>query len=88
MGVSEYGDKDNADLAERFGINGQNFPQFRLWTKGSPSSSEPLKYTGAIKSDGLLRFVQEKTGMWVGLPGQVRGPGDECPWGMGGRAGG
>jgi endoplasmic reticulum protein 29 len=78
VGVSEYGDKDNADIAERFGIDSQKFPQFRLWTKGSPSSSAPLEYSGPIKSDALLRFVQEKAGVWVGLPGQVRRPGDEC----------
>jgi endoplasmic reticulum protein 29 len=83
VGVSEYGDKDNADLAERFGISGQDFPQFRLWTKGSPSIVEPLKYTGAIKADGLLRFVQEKAGVWVGLPGQVRWPSGGCPCGTG-----
>merc|ERR1719311_747379 len=35
VGVSEYGDKDNSDLAERFGIKTDDFPQFRLWKKGS-----------------------------------------------------
>ena len=30
VGVSEYGDKDNADLAERYAIKTDDFPQYRL----------------------------------------------------------
>lgn len=71
VGVSEYGDKDNLDLAARFGIMIGQFPQLRLWTKGAASDAEPIKYTGVMQSEPLLRFVQEKAGVWIGLPGQV-----------------
>merc|ERR1719420_2294535 len=43
VGVSEYGDKDNSDLAERFKIDSADFPQYRFWSK---SSTDPIKYTG------------------------------------------
>merc|ERR1712113_581526 len=72
VGVSEYGDKDNSDLAERFGIKTDDFPQFRLWKKGSSSTDEPIKYDGPKKSADFLRFVQEKANAWIGLPGQVK----------------
>jgi len=72
VGVSEYGDKDNSDLAERFKINSEDFPQYRLFTKGTNSYAEPLVYTGEKKSDEFLRFVQDKAGAWIGLPGQIK----------------
>jgi endoplasmic reticulum protein 29 len=72
VGVSEYGDKDNADLAERYSIKSEDFPQYRLWTKGSASRDQPIKFDGAKKTADFLRFVQEKAGAWIGLPGQVK----------------
>ena len=72
VGVSEYGDKDNSDLSDRYSIKSDDFPQYRLWLKGSASSADPLKYTGDKKSDAFLRYVQEHAGVWVGLPGQVK----------------
>lgn len=72
VGVSEYGDKDNADLAQRFSVKPEEFPQYRFWTKGSDSSSDPVKYSGEKKTDAFLRFMQEKAGVWVGLPGQIK----------------
>jgi len=69
VGVSEYGDKDNSDLSDRYSIKSDDFPQYRLFLKGS---TEAIKYTGDKKSDAFLRYVQEKAGVWVGLPGQIK----------------
>ena len=30
------------------------------------------RYSGEKKSDAFLRFMQEKAGVWVGLPGQIK----------------
>ena len=30
VGVSEYGDKDNADISDRYSIKSDDFPQYRL----------------------------------------------------------
>ena len=30
VGVSEYGDKDNSDISEKYGIKTDEFPQYRL----------------------------------------------------------
>jgi len=72
VGVSEYGDKENSDLSERYAIKSDDFPQYRLWTKGTGSSATPVSFAGEKKYEGFLRFVQEKAGVWVGLPGQVK----------------
>jgi endoplasmic reticulum protein 29 len=69
VGVSEYGDKDNADIAERFSIKTDDFPQYRLWIKGK---KEPVVYKGDKKEEALLRFAQAEADIWVGLPGQLK----------------
>jgi len=72
VGVSEYGDKDNSDISARFSIGTDDFPQYRLWTKGKDSTKEPIKFTGDKKSEELMKFIQTNAGVWVGLPGQVK----------------
>jgi len=72
VGVSEYGDKDNSDLSARFNIATEDFPQYRLWTKGKDSTKEPIKFSGDKKSEEFMKFIQTSAGVWVGLPGQVK----------------
>lgn len=72
VGVSEYGDKDNSDISERFSIKTDDFPAYRFWAKGSASSTDPVAYSSAKKKDDFLRFIQEKAGVWIGLAGQVK----------------
>jgi len=72
VGVSEYGDKDNSDLSDRYAIKSDDFPQFRFWAKGSSASADPVKYTSGKKKDDFLRFIQSEAGAWVGLAGQVK----------------
>ena len=70
VGVSEYGDKDNSDIAERFSIKSDDFPQYRLWLKGN--KGDPIVYKGDKKEDAFLRFAQAEANIWVGLPGQLK----------------
>jgi endoplasmic reticulum protein 29 len=72
VGVSEYGDKDNKDIADRFGVSSDNFPTYLLWKKGESSAATPKKFDGNKKSDEFLRFLQSEAGVWVGLPGQIK----------------
>lgn len=57
---SDYGDKDNDDLKERFGIKKDDYPEYRLFVRGK---EEPLIYQGDEgKSEEIVRFIAEKTG--------------------------
>jgi endoplasmic reticulum protein 29 len=69
VGVSESGDKDNSDLAEKFSIKTDDFPSFRFWAKGK---TEPISYTGPKKEEDFLRFLTKEAGVWIGLTGQVK----------------
>lgn len=66
VGVQDYGDKLNDDLRERFSVNKDNFPVFKIFKKGA---KEPITYSGEIKSEALVRFVREEAGVWIGLQG-------------------
>jgi endoplasmic reticulum protein 29 len=72
VGVSEYGDKDNSDISDRYSIKSDDFPQYRLWLKGSAATAAPVSFAAAKKSDEFLRFIQEKAAVWIGMAGQVK----------------
>merc|ERR1712146_454591 len=69
VGVQEYGDKLNEDLAAEFSVSKDNFPVYKLFRKGQ----EPLDYTGEVTTDDLLRFLREQVpGFYVALPGCIK----------------
>jgi len=68
INVKDYGEKDNSDLAEKYGVKTKDFPVIKLFRKGMP---EPLPYTGDIKADEIIQWVKSSTGIYVGLPGCI-----------------
>jgi endoplasmic reticulum protein 29 len=69
--VQDYGDKENADLAERFGINKDDFPEYRLFLQGK--TSDPIAYTGDEgKADDIKKFIVKESGLWLGLPACIQ----------------
>ncbi|XP_002736824.1 endoplasmic reticulum resident protein 29-like [Saccoglossus kowalevskii] len=67
VGISKYGDKENSEVGDRFGIKEEDFPQYRLFLGGK--LDDPIKYYGDIKSDDIMAFVKENSGLWIGLQG-------------------
>ncbi|CAG5135366.1 unnamed protein product [Candidula unifasciata] len=66
--VADYGDKDNADLAERYGITKEKFPAYRLFLDGQTQA--PAVFTGNAESaDDVKNFVIRESGLWLGRPG-------------------
>ncbi|ESO97328.1 hypothetical protein LOTGIDRAFT_214161 [Lottia gigantea] len=64
--ISDYGDKDNTDLAERFGIKKDKHPVYKLFLQ---NKDEPIDYTGDnLNSDDIKKFVMKESGLWLGLP--------------------
>ncbi|XP_015123062.1 endoplasmic reticulum resident protein 29 [Diachasma alloeum] len=72
VGVKDYGNKDNSDLAKRFNIDRQDFPVIMLFLQGQ---SQPLKLMDGHDQDftveHLKRLIRSKAGVYVGLPGCV-----------------
>ena len=58
----DYGDKDNSDLRERFGVQKDDFPEYRLFIQGR-SIDDPIKYTGDEENaDAIKKFLVKETG--------------------------
>lgn len=71
VGVKDYGEKDNEALARKYGATKDNFPVVKLFVKGQ---SEPIPFDDSkgFTTDDLRRFIREKTGLYLSLPGCVR----------------
>ncbi len=62
LSVADYGDKDNSDLGERFGVKKDDFPEYRLFVKGR-DLDDPIKFTGNKESeDSLKKFIVKESG--------------------------
>mmetsp|Transcript_92426 Transcript_92426/g.128305 ORF Transcript_92426/g.128305 Transcript_92426/m.128305 type:complete len:246 (-) Transcript_92426:174-911(-) len=68
VGVQDYGDKENDDLRERFNVNADDYPVFKMFKNGA---SDPITYTGDVTADGLRAFVTKEAGVWIGLQGTI-----------------
>jgi len=56
----EYGDKENTDLAERFNIKKDDWPEYRLFIQGK---SEPVVYSGnKARADDIQKFIVQESG--------------------------
>ncbi|GIY43755.1 endoplasmic reticulum resident protein 29 [Caerostris darwini] len=56
IGIQDYGEKENSDIAERFSVSKDDFPVIKLFIEGK---SEPIPYTGNIKADDINSFIQK-----------------------------
>lgn len=56
VGVQDYGDKENSDLAERFDVKKDDFPVVKLFLEGQ---KEPLTFSGDFKADELKNFIKQ-----------------------------
>lgn len=64
--IQDYGDKENSDLAARFDIKKDDWPEYRLFMQGK---SEPIAYTGdETRADDIQKFIIQESGLWLGLP--------------------
>ncbi|XP_028169006.1 protein windbeutel [Ostrinia nubilalis] len=71
VGVKDYGEKENEELARKYGATKENFPIVKLFIKGK---SEPIQFDDSkgFSTDALRRFVRENTGLYLSLPGCVK----------------
>jgi len=66
VGVQEYGDKLNEDLAEKFAVKKDDFPVYKLFKAGSMT---PIDYSGEVKADDITRFLKTEANLYIALPG-------------------
>ena len=60
VGVKDYAEKDNQELADRFSITKDDFPTAVLFRPGPARELEQFRFPGKLKADELKSFVKEK----------------------------
>lgn len=57
---TDYGEKENADIAEKYGVKKDDFPVYKLFVEGK---DEPVTYQGNTKSsDDIVKFLIRESG--------------------------
>lgn len=71
VGVKDYGEKENSELAKKYGATKDNFPVVKLFLKGQ---IDPITFDDSqgFTTDQLRRFIRQNTGIYLNLPGCVR----------------
>ena len=69
VGIKDYGDKDNADLAERFNIVKDDYPAVILFVQDANGKLSDHRFADEFKEDNLKSFVRQKSGLYLPLPG-------------------
>lgn len=71
IAVKDYGEKENADLAQKYGVKKDDYPVLKLFVKGQ---KEPINlgkeedYT----ADNLKKFIRSKSGVYIGCTGCIK----------------
>ncbi|KAK4878309.1 hypothetical protein RN001_010815 [Aquatica leii] len=67
VGIKDYGDKENEELAKKYGVkNRDDLPVILLMTE---KNKEPVFYTGNWDLDNLRTFIKTNSDVYIGLPG-------------------
>lgn len=66
--ITDYGDKENEQLAKDFSVTKADFPAYKLFLKGK---AKPIDYSGDKTENDLKRFLSQHTSLWFGLPGTL-----------------
>ncbi|KAJ3653078.1 hypothetical protein Zmor_018995 [Zophobas morio] len=67
VGVKDYGDKDNEELAKEYGLGKDDFPAIRLFVKGKAPIEFPKDADWTV--DNLRNLIKDNSNVYVGLPG-------------------
>ena len=71
VGIKDYADKDNQDLATRFELGKDDYPSAFLFVKNQDGKMESFRFTGKLSAEKLKNFVRQKSGIYLPLPGCI-----------------
>lgn len=62
IGIQDYGDRENTDLAERYKVKKDDYPVVKLFLNGDLDN--PVNFDGKdFKADAIKHFIREHSGL-------------------------
>jgi len=71
VGVKDYAEKDNQELAERFQLTKDDYPSAFLFVKNTEGKVETFRFVGEFSAAKLKNFIRQKSGIYLPLPGCI-----------------
>ena len=71
VGVKDYAEKDNQELADRFEVGKDDYPAVFLFVKNKEGKPEHFKFAGDFSAENLKSFLRQKSGIYLPLPGCI-----------------
>ncbi|XP_054272023.1 endoplasmic reticulum resident protein 29-like [Macrosteles quadrilineatus] len=71
VAVKDYGEKENTDLAKKYGAEKDDYPVVKLFVQGKPEPSDFVK-TEDFTADNLKKFIRSKSGVYIGCTGCLK----------------
>ncbi|RZF48773.1 hypothetical protein LSTR_LSTR008122 [Laodelphax striatellus] len=69
VSVKDYGDKENLDLAEKFGVKKNDYPVVKLFINGKEAYTFRPQKDEDWDEKNLKNFIRAKSGVYIGLDG-------------------
>lgn len=71
IAVKDYGEKENADLAKKYGAEKDNFPVVKLFLQGQ---SDPVGFSKDedFSAENLKKFIRSQSGVYIGCTGCIQ----------------
>jgi endoplasmic reticulum protein 29 len=67
VGIKDYGDFDNQEIANKFNVKKEDFPVLKLFVQGK---DKPIDYGNKdFDADTIKKFIRSSSNVYIGLPG-------------------
>lgn len=69
IAVKDYGENENSDLAKKYGVKKEGFPNVKLFVQGQ---TNPFNFEEEFTAEHLKNFVRSKSGVYIGCTGCIQ----------------
>ncbi|XP_055917188.1 protein windbeutel [Eupeodes corollae] len=72
VGIKDYGEKENSDLAAKYNVDSENYPAIFLFRGSSVDDYVKFPSDSEVTVENLKEFVTHNTNLYIGLDGCVK----------------